>query len=54
MLDKIIVFLLLLFECLQKSDVYYTKHITPQGVVEIFKKLNITLPGKVGLKVHTF
>ena len=53
MLDKIIVFLLLLFECLQKSDVYYTKHITPQGVVEIFKKLNITLPGKVGLKVHT-
>ena len=43
----------LIFETFQKSDVYFTKEITPEKVVEIFQKLNVTLGGKIGLKVHT-
>lgn len=36
-----------------KSKVYFTKEITPEKVVEIYEKLNISLPGKVAVKVHT-
>ena len=37
----------------EKANVYFTKDITPSNMVKIFKKLNITLKGKVGLKVHS-
>ena len=53
MLKKLFLILLFIYEYIQKSDVYYTKHISSEGIVEMFKKLNITLPGRVGLKVHT-
>lgn len=36
-----------------KSKVYFTREITPEKVVEIYNKLNITLPGKVAVKVHS-
>jgi hypothetical protein len=50
---KILLFVLFIYEYLQKSDVYYTKHISSKGIVEMFKKLNISLPGRVGIKVHS-
>ena len=50
---KFFLFIICINEFIQKSDVYYTKEISPSKVVEIFKKLNITLTGNVGLKVHT-
>ena len=45
--------ILLLFESFEKSDVYFTKEISPEKIVELFKKLNIELKGNLGLKVHT-
>ncbi len=35
------------------SKVYFTKEITPEKVVELFKLLGIELPGKVAVKVHS-
>ena len=49
----LILFLLALINCAEKADVYFTKTITPQRMVDIFKKLNVQLTGKVGLKVHS-
>ena len=51
---KYFFFILLICSSFQnKSDVYYTKKISPKTVVEMFKRLNVTLPGNIGLKVHT-
>ena len=36
-----------------KSQVFFTRQITPESVVEIYRKLDIALPGKVAVKVHT-
>ena len=44
---------LLLTLTFEKSDVYFTKEISPEKIVELFKKLNANLKGKIGLKVHT-
>ena len=52
MLRYLLIFLFLV-ESLQKSDVFFTKTITSSNMVKMFKKLNIDLKGKVGLKVHT-
>ena len=52
MLRYILLFLFL-FESLQKSDVFFTKTISPSNMVKMFKKLNLNLKGRVGLKVHT-
>ncbi len=38
---------------MEKSKVYFTKEITPESVVKIFKKLEKELPGKVAIKVHS-
>lgn len=35
------------------SKVYFTREITPEKVVEIYRKLGIQLPGKVAVKVHS-
>ena len=35
------------------SKVYYTKEITPESLIEIYEKLGVDLPGKVGVKVST-
>ncbi len=36
-----------------KAKVYFTKEITPEAVVRMYKALGITLPGKVAVKVHS-
>ena len=36
-----------------KSKVYFTKEITPEKVVEMYKALGIDLPGKVAVKLHS-
>ena len=38
---------------MEKAKVYFTKTITPEKVVEMFKHLNIELPGKTAVKVHS-
>ncbi len=38
---------------MEKAKVYFSKEITPQNVVNIFKKLNKELPGKIAVKVHS-
>ncbi len=38
---------------MEKAKVYFTREITPQKVVEMFKVLNKKLPGKVAVKVHS-
>ena len=51
---KFIILILLLFiETLQKSDVYFTKIVSSQKIIDMFEKLNIELTGNIGLKVHT-
>lgn len=36
-----------------KSEVFFTKKITPESIVEIFNALQKTLPGKIAVKVHS-
>lgn len=38
---------------MEKSKVYFSKEITPEKLVEIFKKLNVDLGGKVAVKLHS-
>lgn len=38
---------------MEKAKVYFTKEITPEKVVEIYRKLGKELPGKVAVKVHS-
>ena len=50
---KTILFLVLILQTFQKSDVYFTKEISSHKIVEMFKKLNLNLKGNVGLKIHS-
>ena len=36
-----------------KSKVYFSKEITPEKVVEMYRALGVELPGKVAVKVHS-
>ena len=38
---------------MEKSKVYFSKSITPEKVVEMFKVLNKELKGRVAVKVHS-
>ena len=38
---------------MEKAKVYFTSKITKENMVEIFKKLNTQLKGKVAVKVHS-
>ena len=38
---------------MEKSKVYFTKNITPEAVIEMYKQLGVELPGKVAVKVHS-
>ena len=38
---------------MEKAKVYFTKNITKDSVVEIYKKLGVKLPGKVAVKLHS-
>ena len=35
------------------SKVYFTREITPQAVVRLYRELGIELPGRVAVKVHS-
>ena len=48
-----LIVIILFYISFQKADVFFTKDISPTSMVNIFKKLNITLPGKIGLKIHS-
>ena len=49
----VFLFLILYSQTFQKSDVYFTKEISPSKMVEMLKRLNLNLTGKVGLKIHS-
>lgn len=36
-----------------KPVVYFSSEITPERILELYKKLGVTLPGKVAVKVHS-
>ena len=38
---------------MEKSKVYFTKHITPESLVGIFKTLGVKLNGRVAVKLHS-
>lgn len=38
---------------MQKAKVYFTKNLTPENVVNLFKLLGKKLPGNVAVKVHS-
>ena len=38
---------------MEKAKVYFTKELTPESVVKMFKALEKELPGKVAVKVHS-
>lgn len=38
---------------MEKSKVYFTKEITPQSIVKMYKTLGINLNGKVAVKLHS-
>ena len=38
---------------MEKAKVYFTKVLTPESVVKMFKALNKELPGKFAVKVHS-
>ncbi len=38
---------------MEKSKVYFTKHITPESVVKIYDALGIKLDGNVAVKLHS-
>jgi hypothetical protein len=36
-----------------KSKVYFTHEITPEAMIKMYDILNISLPGKVAVKLHS-
>ncbi len=38
---------------MEKAKVYFTKEITPEAVIKMYKQLGKELPGKVAVKVHS-
>lgn len=38
---------------MEKSKVYFSKEITPESLINIYEKLQIELPGKVAIKLHS-
>ncbi len=38
---------------MEKSQVFYTKHIDADSLIKIYEKLGVTLTGKIGVKVST-
>ncbi len=38
---------------MEKAKVYFTRELTPSSVVEIYRALGVSLPGRVAVKVHS-
>jgi len=50
---KYILLIILITNSLEQSDVYMIKNINSSNIVKMFKKLNLPLGEKIGLKVHS-
>ena len=50
---KFILFISFFIKAITRSDVYFTKIISPEKIVELYIKLNIKLTAPIGLKIHT-
>ena len=50
---KLFIINLLIFETLQQSKVYFTKKISSDSIVNLYKKLDKNLEGNLALKVHS-
>lgn len=42
-----------MIKIMEKSVVYFTKDISPEGLVKLYEKLGIKLDGKVAVKLHS-
>ena len=49
----LVFFFFSLIYCAEKAEVFFTKTITSERIVDMFKKLNVKLTGNVGLKIHS-
>ena len=38
---------------MDKARAFFTKELTPEAVVKLYKRLGVELPGKVAVKVHS-
>ena len=38
---------------MEKAKVFFTKEITPETMIKMYKALGVELPGKVAVKVHS-
>ena len=38
---------------MEKAKVYFSKSITPETVIRLYEALEVELPGKVAVKVHS-
>ena len=38
---------------MSKAKVYFTREITPEAMIEMYKVLELELPGRVAVKVHS-
>lgn len=38
---------------MNKANVYFTKELTPEAVLKMYKQLGVSLPGRVAVKVHS-
>lgn len=38
---------------MDKARAFFTKELTPEAVVKLYKRLRVELPGKVAVKVHS-
>ena len=38
---------------MKKARLYFAKDVTPENVAALYRKLGVTLPGKVAIKVHS-
>lgn len=38
---------------MEKAKVYFSKNITPKNVIKIYENLDVKLPGKVAVKLHS-
>lgn len=38
---------------MEKAKVYMTKAITPEAVIQLYEALNVKLPGKIAVKLHS-
>ena len=53
-MTKTLIFLLIsLAYCAEKANVYMTKIISAERMVDMLKILNVELKGKIALKVHS-